>query len=129
MSPSEIPGMGRPLVPITTILSLTLFRSTWIPSTFGQVRAFAIAAGPSVGASTGPDCGTKYEASGSTKSASAETGAANAATTAVNINQDVHLLVISPSFRKLRFRVCSCSSIRPSNQVNEEGGLDRTGYL
>src|SRR6267142_473370 len=58
---AAIPEIPDPSDASTTIFKREFRRSIWVPSLFGQVRAFAIAAAPSVGVVSDPDCGTKYD--------------------------------------------------------------------
>src|SRR5438874_10913876 len=61
MSWAAIPESPPPSAIRTTTFKREFERNTWVPSLFGQVRAFAIAAAPSVGVVRDPDCGTKYD--------------------------------------------------------------------
>src|SRR6266850_2857554 len=60
-SEAAIPAIGDPSEACTTTFKREFKRNTWVPSSLGQRRALAMAAGPSVGVATDPDCGTKYD--------------------------------------------------------------------
>src|SRR5882762_415211 len=61
MSVAAIPEIPLPSDARTTTFKREFKRRIWVPSWFGHVRAFAIAAAPSVGVVRDPDWGTKYD--------------------------------------------------------------------